>query len=83
MIYISHPIYYIKGKPQSKSKSGIFERLSEIIYNTEREQTKIIKDLSEKDKIMDIVTIRNVSIKDAERILEIYAYYVKKSSHYL
>lgn len=27
---------------------------------------------------MDTVTIRNVSIKDAERILEIYAYYVKK-----
>lgn len=32
---------------------------------------------------MDTVTIRNVSIKDAERILEIYAYYVKKNSHYL
>lgn len=29
---------------------------------------------------MDTVTIRNVSIKDAERILEIYAYYVKKTA---
>ncbi len=36
--------------------------------------------LSKENKRLETVTIRDASIKDAERILEIYAYYVKNTA---